>query len=113
MVTNHAIILQSYLWITCIAAVFYVGAVITYDNARWLLPATPDHRGVQVRMEKKFVQFHSEVWQRQEEAAAKALKTARYEKPYMHIYSMVHYMAMTCKIVVEHYSTTGQYTHAV
>ena len=64
---------------TCIAAVshgvvgrnlvcdgwaFYVGPVITYDNARRLLKSSL------ARMEEKFVLFQSEVWQGKEEAAA-------------------------------------------
>ena len=64
-------------------------------------------------MEEKFVQFQSEVQQGQEEAAVKVLKTVPYKKLYVHVYSVVHYMAMTCKIVIEHYATMGQYTHAV
>ena len=43
----------------------------------------------QARMEEKFVQFQSEVWQGQEEATAKGLKMAQYKKPYVHIYSVV------------------------
>ena len=61
MATNHSTILKSYLWIICNAGVlhvcdvigrnhlrdgsaFYVRQVITYDNARRLVPATPDHQ---------------------------------------------------------------------
>ena len=36
----------------------------------------------QARMEEKFTEFRAEVWQGQEDAAAKALKRARYKKPY-------------------------------
>ena len=54
----------------------------------------------QVRMEDKFVQFQYKVQLGQEEATVKVLKMAWYEKPYVHVYSVVHYVAMTFKIVI-------------
>ena len=38
---------------------------------------------LQTTMERRFTEFRDEVWQGQEDAAAKALKRARLEKPYM------------------------------
>ena len=38
----------------------------------------------QTRMEYRFAEFWDEVWQGQEDAASKALKRAKFEKPYIY-----------------------------
>ena len=55
------------------------GVAISDDQFAQLMGAITES---QSRMEEKLVEFRSEMWQGQEDAAAKALKRARYEKPY-------------------------------
>ncbi|ETW96470.1 MAG: hypothetical protein ETSY2_46330 [Candidatus Entotheonella gemina] len=55
------------------------GVAISTDQFAQLMGAI---NASQARMEEKFTEFRAEVWQGQEDAAAKALKRVRYEKPY-------------------------------
>ena len=62
---------------------FYVGLVITYDNARRLLPAIPDHGVLTGKDGTEICPIPVRSMAGQEEAIAKALKMVHYEKLYV------------------------------
>ena len=55
------------------------GAAMTQDQFSLLMGA---FSASQTRMEERFAEFRAEIRLEQEDAAARALKRARYEKPY-------------------------------